>query len=68
MESRDPVTACTGLPADNPLLTVLLPEPVIQMALDVIRESKLINVDQIEIALDFLNREVAKERSKMIKS
>ena len=54
-----PITAFVGLHADNPLRTLVFPEPICVKPLDFISLDKIINVDRMMDALENMRHEIS---------
>ena len=62
--NRAPITAFTGLPADNPLCSISPPAVESVKSIDEVRARRLINVQGIVKALDSIHRDISKRRNK----
>lgn len=63
--NRAPITAFTGLPAHNPLRT-LLPAGALQPAsLDFVKSQRIIHIEAIAKALDEIHRDISKRKNKL---
>ena len=66
--NRAPITAFTGLPAVNPLRTLILPEPLRVDSADFIKLQKLVNIERMIGALDDMHRDIVTRRSRKRKA
>ena len=62
--NRAPVTEFTGLPADNPLRTLLPPAPATPVSLGFVKAQKLVRTDSLIKAIDDLHRNVSETRTR----
>ena len=68
LNNRAPVTAFTGLPADNPLRLLVSEETKKCKYIDFIKAQQLVKVNQIHSALAEMHRDVAQSRTRARKA
>ena len=59
-----PITAFTGMPPDNPLLSILPPDIAQPQSLEFIRAQKVMKIDCLVAAVDQVHKKVAKTRTR----
>ena len=64
LNNRAPITAFAGLPADNPLRTLLPPPPASPASLDFVKAQRIVHIESLIKSLDELHRNVAEKRTR----
>eukprot|EP00172_Hildenbrandia_rubra_P002599 Plantae.Rhodophyta-Hildenbrandia_rubra.ctg3560.p1 GENE.Plantae.Rhodophyta-Hildenbrandia_rubra.ctg3560~~Plantae.Rhodophyta-Hildenbrandia_rubra.ctg3560.p1 ORF type:complete len:305 (+),score=28.60 Plantae.Rhodophyta-Hildenbrandia_rubra.ctg3560:801-1715(+) len=61
---RAPITAFTGLPADNPLCSIMPPTAEEMQSIDFLKAKRITKVENLIKALDEMHKDISKRRTK----
>ena len=64
LNNEAPITVFTGLPADNPLRTLIQPGSMNVSSIDVVKAQKIINFKKMQGSLEKMHKQVAESRTR----